>query len=113
MPSKENVGRAFRRVRRNAGMSQDDFVVVSSRTFVSSIERGKKSPTVEKLSDLAVAMRTEPAVIVLLATLLEAVDPDTKLAEICAATRLLLSAADETTGKVGRPSLKPKKVRRN
>jgi transcriptional regulator with XRE-family HTH domain len=94
-------------------MSQDDFVVVSSRTFVSSIERGNKSPTVEKLSDLAVAMRTEAAVVVLLASLLEAVDPDTKLAEICAAARLLLSAPDDVTGKVGRPSLQPKKLRRN
>src|SRR6185369_8802070 len=56
MPSKKSIGRAFRLARRAAGMSQDDFTAVSSRTYVSSIERGLKSLTIEKLSQLALAM---------------------------------------------------------
>lgn len=51
-------------------MSQDDFTAVSSRTFVSSMERGLKSPTVQKLSELAGAMGMDPAA-VLVASLLE------------------------------------------
>lgn len=56
MPSKISVGRALRLARLMAAMSQDDMTVVSSRTFVSSIERGLKSPTVEKLSQIGNAL---------------------------------------------------------
>ena len=55
-------------------MSQDDFTAVSSRTYVSSIERGLKSPTIEKLSQLALAMNTNSAVIVVIASVLEIKD---------------------------------------
>lgn len=84
MPSKKNVGRALRLARLKAQMSQDDFTTVSSRTFVSSIERGLKSPTVEKLTELAGAMEMDPAVVVLVASLLEHADREAALEEICA-----------------------------
>lgn len=71
MPSKKNLGRALREVRQHFGLSQDDFAFASSRTFVSSIERGVKSPTIEKLSQLAQVMDTEAVVILLVATLHE------------------------------------------
>jgi transcriptional regulator with XRE-family HTH domain len=69
MPSKIELGRAFRAVRRHYNFSQEDFSVASSRTFVSSIERGLKSPTIEKLTQLCDAMGTDAAAVVLLASL--------------------------------------------
>lgn len=91
MPSKKNVGLALRLARRKAQMSQDDFTTVSSRTFVSSIERGLKSPTVEKLSELSGAMAMDPAVVVLVASLLEHKDPEAALQDICAEAIQVLS----------------------
>ena len=74
MPSKQAVGKAFRLARKAAGLSQDDFTYMSSRTFVSSIERGLKSPTIEKLSQLCELMGTEVAVVVMLATSIDELD---------------------------------------
>lgn len=65
-------------------MSQDDFTDVSSRTFVSSIERGLKSPTIQKLTELAGAMRLDAAAVVVAASLLEHDDPEAALQRICA-----------------------------
>lgn len=83
MPSKISVGRALRLARLMAAMSQDDMTVVSSRTFVSSIERGLKSPTVEKLSQIGNALNVEAAAIVVVAALLEVKNREAKMAEIC------------------------------
>lgn len=74
MPTKHAVGKAFRMIRKAAGLSQDDFTLTSSRTFVSSIERGLKSPTVEKLSQLCDLMGTEAALVVMLATRIDEAD---------------------------------------
>jgi transcriptional regulator with XRE-family HTH domain len=83
MPSKTSVGRALRLARLMAAMSQDDMTVVSSRTFVSSIERGLKSPTLEKLSQIGDALQLEAAAIVVVAALLEVKNREAKMAEIC------------------------------
>jgi transcriptional regulator with XRE-family HTH domain len=93
MPSKKSVGLALRLARRKTEMSQDDFTDVSSRTFVSSIERGLKSPTVQKLSELAGAMQLDAAVVVLVASLLEEDDPEEGLQRICAEAWEVLSGA--------------------
>lgn len=95
MPSKKNVGRALRMARRKAGVSQDDFAVVSSRTFVSSIERGLKSPTIEKLTELSAVMKMEAAVVVLVATVLDVRNPAAKIAEICAHASQVLASENE------------------
>lgn len=68
--------------------------VVSSRTFVSAIERGVKSPTIEKLSDIASALSVDAATIVVVASLLEARNRDAKLSEICASAAQVLAAED-------------------
>lgn len=91
MPSKKSVGQALRLARQRAGMSQDDFTAVSSRTFVSSIERGLKSPTVEKLSELASAMRMDPATLVVVASMLERRNPKAALDQICSEALEVLS----------------------
>lgn len=46
-------GKALRDLRRAQGLTQEDFAGVSSRTYLSALERGKKSPTLDKIHDLA------------------------------------------------------------
>ncbi|HEX5394662.1 MAG TPA: helix-turn-helix transcriptional regulator [Rhodocyclaceae bacterium] len=49
-------GRALRDLRRAHGLTQEDFAAVSSRTYLSALERGKKSPTLDKIHNLAGAI---------------------------------------------------------
>ena len=55
-----NIGKAFRWVRKARGMAQEEFDSVSSRTYISEIERGVRQPTVVKLDTLAAAMQVHP-----------------------------------------------------
>ncbi|HEX5337512.1 MAG TPA: helix-turn-helix transcriptional regulator [Gallionella sp.] len=42
--------KALRRARRSRGLTQEDFSIVSSRTYLSTLERGQKSPTLDKIN---------------------------------------------------------------
>ncbi|CAM8636232.1 Cro/C1-type helix-turn-helix domain [Comamonadaceae bacterium] len=41
-------------------MSQEDFGLISSRTYVSSLERNLKSPTLSKVDELATVLGVHP-----------------------------------------------------
>lgn len=45
--------KALKNARKSRELTQEDFSDVSSRTYLSSLERGKKSPTLDKLQTLA------------------------------------------------------------
>lgn len=47
------LAKALRSVRKSRGLTQEDFACVSSRTYVSLLERGKKSPTLDKIDSIA------------------------------------------------------------
>ncbi len=49
------------------GKSQESFDVVSSRTYVSSLERGLKSPTLKKIDDLSSVLGLHPLTLLTLA----------------------------------------------
>jgi len=53
-------GRALKEIRKARGLTQEDFSLVSSRTYLSSLERGRKSPTLRKVEDLARAIGIHP-----------------------------------------------------
>lgn len=53
-------GQALRKTRTSRGLTQEDFSDVSSRTYMSSLERGLKSPTLDKLVDIAARMDVHP-----------------------------------------------------
>lgn len=59
-----DLKRAFGKVlgwfRIEQGYTQEDFSIVSSRTYISSLERGVYSPTLEKLDDIASVIRVHP-----------------------------------------------------
>jgi transcriptional regulator with XRE-family HTH domain len=50
----------MRVARRAIGTRQDEFDLVSSRTYVSALERGIKSPTLPKVDDLATVLQIHP-----------------------------------------------------
>jgi len=45
--------KALKNARKSRELTQEDFSGVSSRTYLSSLERGQKSPTLDKLQILA------------------------------------------------------------
>ena len=57
---RNNFAAGLRKTRDGRGLSQEDFGLVSSRTYVSSLERGLKSPTLNKVDDLANTLGVHP-----------------------------------------------------
>lgn len=66
---RSDFGRALRRARSATGTTQEAFDVVSSRTYVSALERGVKSPTLPKVDDLAAVMELHPLTLLVLSYL--------------------------------------------
>ena len=64
MELKKAFGITFRKARMAAGISQEHFGLVSSRTYVSRLERGLSSVTLEKLDELANVIDLHPASLV-------------------------------------------------
>jgi transcriptional regulator with XRE-family HTH domain len=60
MRSNANFGKALRRLREIANVTQEDFGLVSSRTYISTVERGLKSPTLGKIEALADVLGVHP-----------------------------------------------------
>lgn len=54
-------------VRKARGLSQEAFSDVSSRTYMSSLERDQKSPTMHKLTELCEVMEVHPLTLLTLA----------------------------------------------
>ncbi|MCP5278470.1 MAG: helix-turn-helix transcriptional regulator [Thiobacillus sp.] len=83
-----NIRQAFahslRRFRQLKHVSQEDFSEVSSRTYISQLERGLKSPTLDKLNELAGPLGVHPLSPILLAYLKaeEGADLDKLLARV-------------------------------
>ncbi|MEW8203276.1 MAG: helix-turn-helix transcriptional regulator [Candidatus Thiodiazotropha endolucinida] len=60
-------GKALRRFRKAKGLTQEDFALISSRTYLSTLERGLKSPTLDKIEALASALEIHPLTLLTLA----------------------------------------------
>ena len=60
MELKEAFAEALRNMRLRKGLTQEDFGLVSSRTYISSLERGMKGVTLEKVTQLADRMEVHP-----------------------------------------------------
>lgn len=57
---RNNFANALKVIRKSKGLSQEDFSLMSSRTYVSSLERDTKTPTLSKVEDLAVVLGVHP-----------------------------------------------------
>lgn len=71
MELKRAFGAALKKLRSERKLSQEDFSDVSSRTYLSTLERGLKSPTIEKVNELATVMDVHPLTILVGCYLLE------------------------------------------
>lgn len=60
MTQKSSLATALRTIRKARGLSQEAFSDVSSRTYLSSLERGLKSPTLNKVAELCAVMEVHP-----------------------------------------------------
>jgi transcriptional regulator with XRE-family HTH domain len=58
-------GKALQTIRRKRGLTQEDFSDISSRTYLSILERGLKSPTIEKVDNLAKTLSIHPLTLLL------------------------------------------------
>ncbi len=58
--TENNIAKSLRKTRKSKGISQEDFGLVSSRTYVSSIERNVQSPTLNKVDELASVLGLHP-----------------------------------------------------
>ncbi|MDY1242011.1 helix-turn-helix domain-containing protein [Pseudomonas aeruginosa] len=67
MAAKHSLATAIRTVRKARGLSQEAFSDVSSRTYMSSLERDLKSPTLHKLTELCEVMEVHPLTLLTLA----------------------------------------------
>ena len=67
MASNNSFAAALKRVRKARGLSQEAFSDVSSRTYMSSLERDLKSPTLHKLAELCEVMEVHPLTLLTLA----------------------------------------------
>lgn len=61
--------KALKTVRLARGLSQEAFDLVSSRTYVSTLERGLKSPTISKIEELATVLGVHPLTLLALSYL--------------------------------------------
>lgn len=62
-----SLAKALKTVRKARGLSQEAFSDVSSRTYMSTLERDLKSPTLSKLAELCEVMDVHPLTLLALA----------------------------------------------
>jgi transcriptional regulator with XRE-family HTH domain len=65
--AKLRLAAALKTVRKARGLSQEAFSDVSSRTYLSTLERDLKSPTLKKLAELCEVMGIHPLTLLTLA----------------------------------------------
>ena len=66
MPSKRSLPAALKMARKARGLSQEAFSDVSSRTYLSTLERGMKSPTLSKLAAISQVLAIHPLTLLML-----------------------------------------------
>lgn len=71
MNIKESFASALKQARTASKLTQEDFSEVSSRTYVSTLERGLKNPTLDKVEDLACVMGIHPLTLISFAYMIE------------------------------------------
>lgn len=60
MDLKQVFGNIFTRSRKRAGLVQEDFEPITSRSYISALERGKYSISMDKLNDLSKLIGMHP-----------------------------------------------------
>lgn len=66
MDVRHALASALKSIRTARGLTQEDFSNVSSRTYLSTLERGLKSPTIDKVQALAEVLNVHPLTLMVL-----------------------------------------------
>jgi transcriptional regulator with XRE-family HTH domain len=66
MELRQAFATALKTLRHMKHRTQEDFYLVSSRTYISTLERGLKSPTLEKVHDISSVLGVHPATLAIL-----------------------------------------------
>lgn len=82
MTQKSSFPAALRSLRKARGLSQEAFSEVSSRTYMSSLERGLKNPTLSKVDELCEVMQVHPLTLLALTYGLDAKGAEKLLARV-------------------------------
>lgn len=96
MEVRNSFGKAFKLARRSKNLTQEDFSIISSRTFVSLIERGGTSPSLDKLDSLCTVLNIHPVTLLTLTYLLGSDEPgdvELLLDKVCDELKGLLTDA--------------------
>jgi transcriptional regulator with XRE-family HTH domain len=64
MDMRQAFGRALKGRRQARQLTQEDFSDVSSRTYLSTLERGMKCPTLDKVVELASVLGVHPLTLI-------------------------------------------------
>lgn len=80
MTAKPSLPEAIKRIRKARGLSQEAFSDVSSRTYLSALERGLKSPTLKKLETLCEVLEVHPLTLLAIAY---GYDDTAKIGRLC------------------------------
>lgn len=67
MDTRKAFARALKEIRLARGLTQEDFSDVSSRTYMSTLERELKSPTLDKIDELASVLKIHPLTLLTMA----------------------------------------------
>lgn len=62
----ERFGKGLHKARKSRGLTQEDYLLVSSRTYLSSLERRHKAPTITKIDEIATVLGVHPLSLVAL-----------------------------------------------
>lgn len=65
MELRSAFGRVLQWVRVKRKLTQEDFATVSSRTYISTLERGRYVPTIEKLDSIAPVLGVHPVTLLI------------------------------------------------
>ncbi|UTM01036.1 helix-turn-helix domain-containing protein [Alcaligenes sp. NLF5-7] len=90
-----SLAKALKTVRKARGLSQEAFSDVSSRTYMSSLERDLKNPTLNKLAELCEVMDVHPLTLLTLAYADNTHDADALLTQVREELAQVLAARQE------------------
>lgn len=90
MELRQSFGVALKHARAVRQKTQEDFAGVSGRTYLSALERGLYSPTIDKVSALASVLEMHPLTLVALCFLKE--DPQFSARELLSRVESELNA---------------------
>ncbi|MCQ2995379.1 helix-turn-helix domain-containing protein [Pseudomonas syringae] len=76
MELKSAFGLALKQLRNRQQLTQEDFSTISSRTYLSTLERGLKSPTLEKVEQLSDVLEVHPLTMMVMTYMLKEDDQD-------------------------------------